>query len=249
MRQSISEEINGMHPLDKAARIAGGLYVLEALVGPFSLVYVPSALFVNGNAAATAGNILAHETLFRFGIVGDLLTATLGLFVTLALYRLFNGVNHSLAALMVILGGFMVVPIYFMNSLNWVAALLLVRGADFLAAFDTGQRYALAMLFIRLHSQGHIVNGIFWGLWLFPFGLLVVKSGFLPRFLGFWLILNGFAYLMLSLTGLLLPQYHDALSNILFPVLFGEVAIALWLLIRGAKVKPPNVPAYGKLRQ
>jgi len=225
-----------MHPTDKAARIAGATYLL-LLVAPLRLIYIPSALFVRGNATATANNIAAHELLFRLGIVGDLFTGTMVIFVMLALYRLFKGVDQSLATLMVILGGLMVTPIYFLNSLNDAAALLLVRGADFLSVFEKPQREALAMLFLRLHHQGVVVNEIFWGLWLLPLAFLVIRSGFLPRFLGVWLIINGFAYVITSFTGLLLPQYENMVSNITFPALLGELAFMLWLLIRGAKVQ------------
>src|SRR6266508_3572028 len=225
-----------MHPTDKAARIAGATYLL-LLVAPLRLIYIPSALFVRGNATATANNIAAHELLFRLGIIGDLFTGTMVIFVMLALYRLFKGVDQSLATLMVILGGLMVTPIYFLNSLNDAAALLLVRGADFLSVFEKPQREALAMLFLRLHHQGVVVNEIFWGLWLLPLAFLVIRSGFLPRFLGVWLIINGFAYVITSFTGLLLPQYESMVSNITFPALLGELAFMLWLLIRGAKVE------------
>jgi hypothetical protein len=91
------------------------------------------------------------------------------------------------------------------------------------------------MLFLRLHHHGVLANEIFWGLWLFPFGVLVYRSGFLPRVLGAWLIVNGFAYLAISFTGLLFPQYEDTVFNIAFPAMLGEIAIMLWLVIRGAK--------------
>ncbi len=227
-----------MHPTDKAARIAGAVYLSLVFTAPLRLVYIPSALFVTGNATATANNIAAHEWLFRFGIVGDLLTGTLSIFVVLALYRLFKVVDQSQATLMVILGGLMVAPIYFLNSLNDAAALLLVRGADFLSIFEKTQRDALAMLFLRLHHHGVVANEIFWGLWLFPLAFLVIRSGFLPRLLGVWLIINGFAYVIDSFTGLLLPQYEEMVSNIMFPALFGELALILWLVIKGAKVQP-----------
>jgi hypothetical protein len=226
-----------MHPIDKAARVAGALYLLAILVGPFSLIYIPTVLFVSGDATATAHNILTHEMLFRLGIVGDLLAGVSILFLTLALYQLLKGVDRGYAVLMVILGGLMVAPIFFLNALNWVAALLLVHGADFLAAFTQAQRYALAMLFIRLHSQGNVVNELFWGLWLFPFGTLVVRSHFLPRLLGIWLIVGGVGYLALSLTGLLFPQYEDIVFTVVQPAFLGELAIMLWLLIKGANVR------------
>ena len=78
---------------------------------------------------------------------------------------------------------------------------------------------------------------ILWGLWLFPLAILVYRSSFLPRFLGYWLIINGFAYLAMSLTGLLLPRYEEMVSNIAFPALLGEMAFTLWLVIMGVNIR------------
>jgi hypothetical protein len=131
----------------------------------------------------------------------------------------------------------MVTPIYFLNTLNDAAALMLVHGADFLSAFDKPQRDALAKLFLRLHHHGVVANEIFWGLWLLPFGLLVYRSRFLPRILGVWLIINCFAYLAVSFTGLLFPQYEQMVFNSAFTAMLGEPAIMLWLVIKGATVQ------------
>jgi len=158
-----------------------------------------------------------------------------GHLLTLALYRLFKGVDQDLARLVVILGALMVTPIYFLNTINDAAALLLARGADFLSAFDKPQRDALVMVFLRMHGQGILANEVFWGLWLFPLGLLVYRSRFLPRILGVWLMLNCFAYLATSVTGMLRPQYEQRVSSWVFPVMFGELAIMLWLIFMGAK--------------
>ncbi len=231
-----------MHPTDKAARVAGAVYLLLAVTTAFSLIYIPRTLIVRGNATATANNILAHETLFRLGIVADLISAVIFIFLVLALYRLLNGVNKTHASLMVTLV-LVSAAVGFMNVLSNIAALTLFRGADFLAVFEKPQRDALAMLFLGLSGQGIVINEIFWGLWLFPFGVLVFRSGFLPRILGVWLIVNGFAYLAMSFTGLLLPQYEDTVSNIAFPALLGEMAVMLWLVIKGAKVQPLAAPA------
>jgi len=226
-----------MHPTDKAARVAGAVYLSMAVTAPFSLIYIPRALIVQGNATATANNILAHETLFRLGIVADLITAVIFILLGMALYRLLSGVNKTHASLMVVLV-LVSATIGFMNVLNNIAALTLFRGADFLAVFDKPQRDAVAMLFLGLHGQGLVINEIFWGLWLFPFGVLVMRSGFLPRILGVLLIVNCFAYLAASLTSLLLPDYASVVSRAILPALTGELWIALWLLIKGAKVQP-----------
>jgi hypothetical protein len=232
-----------MDSTKKKARIAGFLYLLLIVAAPFRLIYIPNTLFVTGNATATANNIAAHELLFRLGIVTDLFCGTILIFLVLALYRLFKGVDQNLAVLMVIVGGVMPAAIDFFNVLNDAAALILVRGGDFLSVFQKGQLDALAMLFLHLHRQEIVAAEILWGLWLFPLALLVLRSGFLPRFLGYWLIINGFAYLILSLTGELLPQYEDMLSNIAFPAQLGEVAFMLWLLIMGAKEQDQTLAA------
>src|SRR5882672_9951871 len=231
-----------MSSTNNPGRVAGFLYLL-LLAAPVRLIYIPSKLFVHGNATATANNIAAHETLFRFGIAGDLFTGTMVIFVALAFYRLFKGVDQNQAVLMVILGGVLPSAIYFFNVLNDAAALMLARGADFLSVFEKPQRDALAMLFLRLHHQEVVAAEIFWGLWLFPLGVLAYRSRFLPRFLGVWLIINGFAYLAMSFTGLLLPQYEDMVSNIAFPAQLGELAFMVWLVTKGAKPQPLEAAA------
>jgi len=226
-----------MKATNNPGRVAGFLYLSLTIAAPFRLIYIPSTLFVRGNATATASNIAAHESLFRLGIVSDLFCGTILIFLLLALYRLFKGVDQNQAVLMVVLGGLMPATIDFLNVLNDAAALMLVRGADFLSVFEKPQRDALAMLFLRVHHQEIVAAEILWGLWLFPLAVLVLRSGFLPRFLGVWLIVNGFAYLAMSAAGLFLPQYEDLVSNIAFPALLGEMAFMLWLVIKGAK--PP----------
>ncbi len=221
-------------------RFAGLLYILMSIPGFFAMMYVPSKLIVHGNAAATANNIAASETLFRLGIAAQLIGSAGFIFVALALYDLLKGVNRRHASLMVLLI-VVSVPIAFLNELNSIAALVLVRGADFLSIFDKPQRDALAMLFLNLHFHGLVVDELFWGLWLFPLALLVYRSRFLPRFLGVWLALAGLAWVILSVTGVLLPQVQDKVFAYSQPAVFGEIAFMLWLLIKGAR--PPALDA------
>jgi hypothetical protein len=231
-----------MHPLKKAARIAGAVYLSMIFTAPFTLLYVPGKLIVRGNASATANNILAHETMFRLAIMGELVGQVIFICLGIALYRLLSSVNKTWAMMMF---GFVLVSatVGFLDTLNNIAALILFRGADFLAVFDKAQLNALGYLFIRLHSQGIFMNELFWGLWLFPFGLLVFRSGFLPRFIGVWLMINCFGYVALCAIALFIPSYYDAAFRWAQPVLVGELAIMLWLLIRGAKVPPLPVAA------
>lgn len=217
-------------------RVAGFLYLLLVVAAPVRLIYIPTTLFVRGDATATANNIAAHELLFRLGMVSDLFCGVILIFLSLALYRLFKGVDQKLAVLMVIVGGVLPATIDFLNVVNDAAALMLVRGADFILVFDKPQRDALAMLFLRMHHQVIVAAQILWGLWLFPLALLTYRSGFLPRFLGVWLVINGFGYLAISFTGLLLPQYEEMVANITFPAILGEMAFMLWLVIKGVNV-------------
>jgi hypothetical protein len=229
-----------MNPAKNPGRFAGLLYVLTSIAGFFAMGYVPDKLIVHGNAAATANNIAASETLFRLGIAGVLIGQAGFIFVALALYDLLEGVNRRHASLMVLLI-VVSIPIAFLNELNTVAALVLVRGPDFLSIFEKPQRDALAMLFLNLHHYGFVVAEIFWGLWLFPLALLVYRSRFLPRFLGVWLALAGFAWVVLSLTGILAPPYEDKVYTYSQPAIIGEIAFMLWLLVKGAK--PPALDA------
>jgi len=224
-----------MYPTVKAARIAGGIYLLMVLTAPFSLIYVPSKLIVRGNALATADNILAHETMFRLSIFGDLIGHVIFICLAVALYRLLSNVNKTWAILMV---SFVLVSaaVGFLNALNNIAAVILFRGGEFLDVIDKTQRDALGMLFVRLHNNGEFISEIFWGVWLFPFGLLVYRSGFLPRLLGVWLIVACFAWIALSITALFFPSHYGAAFTWLQPAFFAEMAIMLWLLIRGANL-------------
>src|SRR3989442_13076368 len=145
-----------MHPLKKAARIAGAIYASMVVTGPFSLIYVPSKLIVRDNAAATAENVLAHETMFRLSILGDLVGQVIFICLAIALYRLLSNVNKIWAALMV---AFVLVSaaVGFLDTLNNIAALILFRGGEFFIVFGKPHRDALAMFFLCLHSQGTFI--------------------------------------------------------------------------------------------
>jgi hypothetical protein len=228
-----------MTTTSRNARVAGLIYLSLVMVGPLRLIYIPARLFVHGNATATVSNITAHELLFRFGMVSDLIGGTLLVFLALALYRLFEEVDRTQAVRVVILGGVMPALLYYVNVAIDACALALVHGADYLSVFEKPQRDALAMLFLRFHDEVNVAAEVLWGLWLFPLAILTIRSGFLPRFLGVWLIVAGISYLALSVTGELLPQSYDMVYRIGSPARLGEIAFLLWLLIMGAKVRRP----------
>jgi hypothetical protein len=224
-----------MTSLTRKARTAGVLYILASAIGYLRLIYIPGKLVASGNAAATAANIAAHETLFRWGIVSPLISSVLFVFVTLALYQLLERVDRNLAILMVILGGLLVTPLFFVNAVTDAGALFFATNADYLSVFDKAQRDAYVLLFLNLHHVLDLANAIFWGIWLIPFGLLVYRSRFLPRFLGVWLMLGCLGYLGFSFAGFLFPTYEDRAFVFGTPFRIGEVAFMLWVLIMGAK--------------
>jgi hypothetical protein len=223
-------------------RIAGLWYLLLIALGPLRLIYIPSKLFVHGDATATIANIAAHETLFRLGMAADLVGAVVLVLMSLAMYQLFKGVSQPLAMQVVCFGGVMPALLYIVNVAYDSQTLMLVRGGEFLSVFDTPQRDALAMAFLRLHDHQTTAAEILWGVWLLPLGLLVYRSRFLPRLLGVWLLLNGIAYVALSLTGVLAPQYQAQLFALSRPARWAELVLTLWLVVKGA-TPPTSQPA------
>ena len=223
--------------LKKTARLAGLLYLVWIMTGVFAMFYVPSQINMRGDAVTTAQNILSNELLFRTRIVIDLMSCTIWVFMVLVLYRLFKHVDERQAKLLVALVIVQIPAVFFMEAFN-ITSLMIFKG-EILKTFELSQRQDLVMLFLKINDYGTFILEMFWGLWLFPLAILVYRSRFLPRFLGVWLIITGFFYLVLSFTSLLLPQYKDMVLNGAFalPAEVGEVALMLWLLIKGVKTE------------
>jgi hypothetical protein len=218
--------------------------VLARAVGLLNLVVLASGTFagsvsarlvVPGDAAATARNITASELLFRLGFVSGLLMYLIFVFSVWLLYRLLASVDEPLARLMVMLV-LVGVSIAMLNQVHQSAALILLSGVDYLKAFNADQIQGQVMFFLDLHKQGGLVGAIFWGLWLFPLGLLVFRSGFFPRILGVLLMLGSLGWLLVPLQRFLLPGY-EALAYSRFAAHVAEMSWTLWLLIRGLNVE------------
>jgi hypothetical protein len=157
--------------------------------------------------------------------------------LSLALYSLFENVDRHRARQLVAL--VLISSALSLASVLFNAAALLVFRGDGGVVFESHMRETISMLLIRIHGQASGVNEMFWGLWLLPFGSLVVKSRFLPRWLGYWLLLDGVAWVVMSGAWFLAPQYNDALFKYLQPVFIVELVAMLWLLIIGAKEHRP----------
>jgi len=221
------------------ARVAGLLYLLTGLAAVFGLQYVPRTLIVTGDAAATADHVRSAELLFRLGIASELISATGFIFLALALYSLFESVDRGQASLMVVLV-LVSVPISFLAVVSELGALTVLSGADFLSVLGGPQREALALVFVRTHGQTLLVNEIFWGLWLVPLGVLVMRSGFAPRVIGALLILAGAAYIVITSVSILLPDFATVVSTIAaLPQAAGEVSMIVWLLTTRAGANAP----------
>ncbi len=210
------------------ARLAAFLYLLMLPLGIFGILYVPATLVVDGDIASTVNNIMENQQLFRGSITAALLVQLNQIFLVLALYKLLKVTNKNQAALMAILI-LVAIPIAMLNEANRLAILFLVSGAE----ASTEQLYSLVSLFFNLHTSGIVIAQIFWGLWLFPMGYLVFKSGYIPKIIGILLIIGCFGYLLDSFVFILLPDVKMTFSEFTF---IGELLLPLWLLIKGVNL-------------
>jgi hypothetical protein len=220
--------------IKRTARRAGLFYLASAILAMIGYFSLRPRFVISGDAAATARNILANEQLYRAGILIDVFGQILFIVAVVALYRLFEDVDRNLARLMVALIGISIAAQFPGFALN-AAPLLLLKGEEYLAAFTRPQLEALAYALLNLNSRlGELLMSL-WGLWLFPFAVLTMKSGFLPKFLGVLLILSGVAYVVACATAIVFPGRMEALNTVAFPLYFGELIVILWLAFIGAK--------------
>ena len=222
--------------LKKTARLAGLLYFILALTGFYGLMYVSLKTIVKEDAIATANNILSHEFLFRTGIVAQLISVTTFLFLALVLYRLFKHVDSTKAKLLVALVAVQVPIVYILETCRFTS-LMILKG-EILKAIAVEQIPDFAMLLLKIYGYGIVTLEIFFGLWLIPFGQLVLKSNFIPRFFGILLLIAGAGYIIDSLTFMLFPGYRSYTMPVAFTFSgIGELSMILWLLIKGVKIK------------
>lgn len=231
--------------LKQTARLAGFLYLGGGIVSTYGLLYAPYQTPVGENGFVVAQKIIANEFLFRTKIVSNLIAAIVFLLLVLVLYRLFKDVNEHAAKLLV---AFMVVqfPLTFVFETFHITALMLLKG-EILNSLEPAQAQNQAMLFLTLYHCGIGILEMCMGLWLLPFGLLVYRSGFIPRILGVFLITGGAAYIIDTLTFLLFPAYKANVSR--YAVVFwalAEFPIILWLIIKGVRDQASQVESSSK---
>ena len=230
-----------MNSINKTARMAGFFYFMYFVT---SIIANMFGRFVFVDAPVTVNHIMAHESQFRIGFVISLFSVVFFLLAAWYLYVLLKPVNKDIALLFLLLnlGGF---AIWCFSTLNLFASLLLLSGADYLKVFQPDQLQAQAMLFINLRKSGAITAQIPYGIWLFPLGYLVFKSGFLPKILGILLIVDGLGLLICVFQFFLLPGYEVISVPFMAVSFIAELSLTLWLLIKGVKDQEPT-PADGQ---
>ena len=227
-----------MDRLDEAppqllARLGGVLYLYIIVAGVFAELFVRSKLVIPGDAAATAGNILANESLFRIGFSGELLHLSFDVAVAVILYALFRPVDRNIA----LLAAFMRLAcdlVLAIASLSHFAALRLLAGSDYLAAVPVEQLQAFALLAMKLHADGYAISLVFFGFACLALGYLIIRSGFFPRAIGALMAVAGVCYLVNSFAHALNPTFAATLFPALFvPIFVAELSLALWLTVKG----------------
>ena len=219
------------------ARMAGGLYLLNIIGGFFAIGYVPAALVVAGNAAATGQNIMTHEQIYRLGVVIHIIIDVTNIPLAVIFYDLFKVVNRRLA-LLVVFFTLVGTAVESANLINQFVPLILLGSGHYSSAFTAEQLQALAYMPIDLQGIGYDINSVFFGFYGLTIGYLVFRSTFLPRVIGVLLALGASSYLTYSFAHLLSPGFAAHLvPYIQLPSLIGEGSFCLWLLIAGLNVQ------------
>ena len=233
----------------RLARIAGVLYLLVGILGGFAEGYVEPKMFVAGNAAATAANVIANAGIVRMGVVADLLDGTFFVFLALTLYTLLKHVHKSMARAMVVLV-ILAAGITCLSALFEFEGLRVATGAVDLAAFGAAGSSAVVLLLLDTQHYGLLIAQIFFGLWLAPLGYLAYRSGWFPRVLGVVLIAACASYLVDLLAAFLFPDIGKAIHGFaaILPAI-AEPAMVLFLLLVGVWIRRPSVPVWASRPQ
>ncbi len=227
----------------RLAQVAGLLYLVVGVFGGFAIGYVNPKIYVPGDAATSAANVVANADLVRIGVVADLLQATVFVFLAMVLYLLLKDVNKVAARAMVILVA-IATTVMCLNEVFQYAALLVAGDASYVAALGAAGSNSVVMLLLDLYHYGLAIAQIFFGLWLVPLGYLAYRSGMFPRALGAVLVVGGISYLVDTLAAFLAPDLSRQIHGVLAiaPVI-AEVWMVGYLLWMGFKPTPRVSPA------
>ena len=215
----------------RTARTAGLLYLLMVVFGLIAEIFFRQKLFVAADIAATANNILSNTFLYRIGITSDIIMALIYLLTALVLYKLLSPINKNMAAAMVVFTTAGSVVLMF-NVLNEIAPLYILSGNEYLGAFDPEQLQSLAMLFYNLYQHGYMIGQIFFALWVLPLGILIYKSGFIPKIFGILFVIETIFGLLAVIVHFLVPNATIE-TIMMLPMMIAEFSFVFYLLIRG----------------
>jgi hypothetical protein len=225
----------------RLARIAGVLYLLVGVFGGFAEGFVDPKMYVAGNAAATAGNLLSNAGLVRMGVVAHLLDGTFFVFLALTLYILLRHVNRSVARAMVVLV-VLATGIICLNAVFEFEGLRVATDTSYAAAFGVAGSNALALLLLDTQHYGTLAAQVFFGLWLVPLGYLALKSGWFAKWLGVVLVVGGVCYVVDLLAAFLAPDLGKEIhSLVVIPSAIAEISMVAYLLVIG--IKTPKTAA------
>jgi len=225
----------------RLARIAGVLYLLVGIFGGFAEGFVDPKMYVAGNAAATAGNVVANSGLVRMGVVAHLLDGTFFVFLAMTLYILLQHVHKSMARAMLVLV-VLATGIICLNAVFQFEALRVATGAVNLASLGHGGSNALVLLLLDTQHYGTLIAQVFFGLWLVPLGYLAYRSaGWFPKWLGVLLIVGGVCYLVDLLGLFLVPDVGQQIHGfVTIPSALAEISMVLYLLVIGVRTPRPE---------
>ncbi|MGH1337854.1 MAG: DUF4386 domain-containing protein [Aureispira sp.] len=235
-------KIKAMDSVKKKAKTAGLLYLLIAIVGGFSIGYVPSIIVSPDNATETSNNLLANQGLLQIGIIGDVFVFLFEIILTVILYRLFNLVNQPISkiaafsrlSMSIVMG---------INLINYLIPISLLSSSTYMDVFEKNELDAFVLLFFNIHQYGIYVWGIFFGLHLIALGYLIFKSGYCPPIIGLLMMIGSFGYMGEGLVKSIFPNIAPLLTTInilLLIAVLGELSFAFWLLIKGINIEKWN---------
>jgi hypothetical protein len=233
-----------MSSTNTQARIAGLLYLATAIGGGFSELFIRARIHVPGDAAATAAGIVAHATLFRVGVITDLLDFVCFLGVGIVLYTLLKPVNPTVALAMLVVNA-VSVAMSALNMLNQLGALLVATDPRYTSGWSAQATHSLVLLLVDMQHQGYLMAQVFFGLFLLPLGYLVYKSGLFPRVLGAILMVGCGGYLAGVAATYASPALESNLA-LTMGVIGGlaELSFVLWLLFMGARTMAEQSPSH-----
>ena len=223
----------------RLARIAGLLYLAVGILGAFAFAAVYSAMYVAGDAAATASKLVANAGLVKIGVAADLIQVVVWVFLALTLYVLLRHVSGYAARAMVVLVA-IGASLSFVNILFEFQGMRVATEPTYTAAVGAAGATALAMLMLDLQHYGYYIAGIFFGLWLVPLGYLTFKSGMFPKVLGIVLVVGGVGYLFDTLSALVAPELTPTIHAIAAALgIVAEVSLLAYLLVKGVRDPAP----------